>query len=137
MDAASACSAFSNRHDLVIRYLYALKQAGQLSDAIQLAEAEMPNWEDSPDFFFTLGDVLLSQATANPTEADSLLPMIESCWLRCLALGEAPELEGAVRGRGSHLAAHNLVVFYESLGQTDKALPYRRSYGLQQNLVGA
>jgi len=125
------------RHDLVIRYLYALKQAGQLSDAIQLAEAEMPNWEDSPDFFFTLGDVLLSQAAANPTEADSLLPMIESCWLRCLELGEAPELEGAVRGRGSHLAAHNLVVFYESLGQTDKALPYRRSYGLQQDLVGA
>lgn len=125
------------RHDLVIRYLFALKQAGRMSDAIQLAEAEMPNWERSPDFFFTLGDVLLSQATADPAEADSLLPMIESCWLRCLELGEAPELEGAVRGRGSHLAAHNLIVFYESLGQMHKALPYRRSYGLQADTVRA
>ena len=116
------------RHDLVIRYLFALKQANKLAEAIDLAEAEMPNWEHSPDFFFTLGDVLLSQATDNPNEADALLPMIESCWLRCLELGESPELEGAVRGRGTHLAAHNLVVFYESLGEMDKALPYRRHY---------
>jgi glycosyltransferase involved in cell wall biosynthesis len=116
------------RHDLVIRYLFALKQATQLATAIELAEKEMPNWEHSPDFFFTLGDVLLSQATENPSEANALLPMIESCWLRCLELGESPELEGAVRGRGTHLAAHNLVVFYESLGEMDKALPYRRHY---------
>lgn len=137
----AACTAYAQacalceagqpfRHDLVIRFLFALKQAGRAEEAIQLAEEEMPNWEHSPDFFFTLGDVLLSHASANPEQAEALLPMIESCWLRCLDLGERPELEGAVRGRGSHLAAHNLVVFYESLGQMDKARPYRNAYGL-------
>lgn len=113
------------RHDLVLRSLYTLKACDQLASAIHLAEAEMPHWSHSADFYFTLGDVLLSQALAHPEEADALLPMIESCWQQSLALGDTPYLEGAVHGRGSHLAAHNLVVFYDSLGQADKADLYR------------
>lgn len=114
------------RHDLVIRTLYTLKQAGHVTEAIHLAESEMPHWPHSADFFFTLGDVLLSHAMAQPPDAaEALLPMIESCWLRCLELGDTPGLEGAVRGRGSHLAAHNLVVFYDSLGMTAKADAWR------------
>jgi hypothetical protein len=113
------------RHDLVIRAMYALKQADRLPEAIALAEAEMPQWQHSADFFFALGDVLLSHAMTQGEAANELLPMIEACWLRCLELGDTPGLEGAVRGRGSHLAAHNLVVFYESLGQMDKAQLYR------------
>ena len=69
--------------------------------------------------------MLLSQALAKPADAQALLPLIESCWLRCLELGDTPDLEGAVAGRGSHLAAHNLVVFYDSLGQAEKADAYR------------
>lgn len=85
----------------------------------------MPHWSHSADIYFTLGDVLLSQALAHPEEADALLPLIESCWQQSPALGDTPDLEGAVHGRGSHLAAHNLVVFYDSLGQPDKAALYR------------
>jgi len=114
------------RHDLVIRSLSVLRQSGRLEAAIRMAEEEMPHWPHSPDFYFALGDVLLSHATVRPHEANDLLPMIESCWLRCLALGDTSALEGAVHGRGSHLAAHNLVVFYDSLGQTDKADAYRK-----------
>jgi tetratricopeptide (TPR) repeat protein len=113
------------RHDLVLRSLYTLKACNRLAQAIHLAEAEMPHWSHSADFYFTLGDVLLSQALAHPEEADALLPLIESCWQQSLALGDTPDLEGAVHGRGSHLAAHNLVVFYNSLGQPDKAALYR------------
>lgn len=113
------------RHDLVVRNLFVLKQAGRLEEAIRLAEAEMPHWPQSPDYYFALGDVLLSRATERPQEAEALLPMIESCWLRCLELGDSSALEGAVHGRGSHLAAHNLVVFYDSLGQHGKADAYR------------
>jgi tetratricopeptide (TPR) repeat protein len=113
------------RHDLVVRSLFVLKQAGRLEEAIRLAEAEMPHWPQSPDYYFALGDVLLSHATERPHEAEALLPMIESCWLRCLELGDSSVLEGAVHGRGSHLAAHNLVVFYDSLGQNGKADAYR------------
>lgn len=113
------------RHDLLIRWLFVLKQTQRLDEAVAMAEAEMPHWAHSADFFFTLGDVLLSQALAQPEAAQGLLPLIESCWLRCLELGDTPDLEGAVAGRGSHLAAHNLVTFYDSLGQAGKALPYR------------
>lgn len=132
----AACAAYEHalrlcplgqayRHDLVIRALFALKQAGRLPDAIHLAESEMPNWQHSADFFFTLGDVLLSHAVVHPDEAEVLLPMIESCWMRSLEIGDTPTLEGSVQGRGSHLAAHNLMVFYGSLGLTAKADVYR------------
>lgn len=113
------------RHDLVIRTLFALKHANRLPDAIHLAESEMPNWQHSADFFFTLGDVLLSHAVTQPDEAETLLPMIESCWTRCLEIGDNPALEGTVHGRGSHLAAHNLMLLYDSLGLTAKVDQHR------------
>ena len=37
-------------------------------------------------------------------------PWIAQSWQRCLDIGERPDLEGAVHGRGSHLAQHNLNV---------------------------
>ena len=48
------------RHDLVIRTLFALKQADRLPEAIRLANAEMARWTHSADFHFALGDVLLN-----------------------------------------------------------------------------
>jgi hypothetical protein len=35
-----------------------------------------------------------------------------------------------VAGRGSHMAAHNLAVFYETVGQNALAARYRRLAGL-------
>lgn len=96
------------RHDLILRSLFTLKALGQLDEAIALAEAEMPNWPDSPDFYFVLGDVLLDLAMAQPEQAPEILPMIENAWRQCLTIGENPALEGAVHGRGSHLVQHNL-----------------------------
>ena len=112
------------RHDLVVRTLYCLKQSGRHEQAMQLAEAEMARWSTSPDFYFVLGDVLLDWATCEPGRAGELLPLVESCWQRCLALGEHPDL-GGVTGRGSYLAAHNLVVLYENLGMAAQAEHYR------------
>ncbi|MBI5927036.1 MAG: glycosyltransferase [Aquabacterium sp.] len=96
------------RHDLILRSLFTLKAKGQLDEAIHLAETEMPNWPDSPDFYFVLGDVLLDLAMAQPDQAGDILPMVENAWRQCLSIGENPALEGAVHGRGSHLARHNL-----------------------------
>lgn len=114
------------RHDLVLRTLYVLKQARQFEQAFALAEAEMPEWQESPDFFFAMGDLTLDWAMENPGQAVAkLLPMAESCWLRSLEIGERPDLEGAVHGRGSFLAAHNLAVLYDGLGRRDQAEHYR------------
>lgn len=113
------------RHDLVLRLLFTLKKCGRFDRAVALAEAEMPHWGESPDFFFTLGDLLLDRALASPADAAALLPMIESSWLRAVQIGERPELPDSVRGRGSFLAAHNLAGYYESLGRTDEARRWR------------
>lgn len=113
-------------HDLLIRWLYALKKCQRHEQAQQLAESHMARWQDSPDYWFTVGDLLLDWACAQPEHADTLLPMIEASWLRCLEIGERPDLEGAVQGRGSHLAATNLAVFYEGMGRSDEATHYRQ-----------
>jgi hypothetical protein len=84
----------------------------------------MARWDRSPDFFFALGDLMLDWAASEPARAGELLPMIEEAWQRCLEIGERPDLEGAVHGRGSHLATHNLGVlrqFSSALIQTETA----------------
>lgn len=113
------------RHDLVLRTLFTLKKLGRFETAIALAETEMPRWPGSPDFFFTLGDLLLDWAAARPERAAELLPMIESSWLRALEIGEQPQLQDTVRGRGSFLAAHNLAVLHAGLGAPVQAQHWR------------
>ena len=51
--------------------------------------------------------------------------MVEASWLRALELGEQPQLNDTVRGRGSFLAAHNLAVLYDGQGDADKASHWR------------
>ena len=113
------------RHDLVVRALFTLKKLVRFEAAVALAEAEMVRWGESPDFFFTLGDLLLDWAASQPERAGELLPMIESSWLRAIEIGERPALQDTVRGRGSHLAAHNLAVLYSSLGDAVQAQHWR------------
>jgi hypothetical protein len=123
--ALAQCGQHGYRHDLVLRTLYCLKKTARHADAVQLAEAEMARWTASPDFHFVLGDVLLDWAACEPGRAGELLPMVEECWQHCLQLGERADLDGAVAGRGSYLAAHNLVVLYESLGMGGEAARYQ------------
>jgi tetratricopeptide (TPR) repeat protein len=112
-------------HDLTVRSLHALKRCKRHAEALQRAEQQMPTWVESPDFFFALGDLLLDWAADEPSRANELLPMIESSWQRCLALGERPDLEGAVAGRGSHLAAGNLALLCDLLERPNDAARYR------------
>ena len=113
------------RHALVVRAMIALKAAGDLRDALVLADGEVANWPNSPDFYFTVGDLYLEAAHQHPERASDLLPIAESAWKRCLEIGERPDLDGAVAGRGGHMAAHNLAVIYETLGLTELATQYR------------
>lgn len=114
------------RHDLATRRLFALKKIGRHADAVDYAQARLADCEGSPDFFFALGDLLLDGAAEVPERSDDWLPMAEVAWTRCLEIGERPDLPGAVQGRGSHLAAHNLAVLYEGLGRIDHALAMNR-----------
>ena len=125
LPALGRCSSDPYRHDLVVRTIFCLKAAGRHAEGMQLAESEMAAWNNSPDFYFTLGDLMLDWAACEPARAAELLPLVEQCWQRCLQLGERDDLSGAVAGRGSFLAAHNLVVLYENLGMQEQAEQYR------------
>ncbi len=111
--------------DLVTRRLFTLKRLQQHAQGLALAETEMTACGESPDFCFALGDLLLDWAAEQPALAEQLLPMIEQAWRRCLALGERPHLSGAVAGRGSHLAAHNLALVLEGTGRAAEAARLR------------
>lgn len=114
------------RHSLVTRTMIALKAADRLDEALATADREFPLWQDSPDFFFVLGDLYMAKASADPDAAlTEHLPMVEYAWRRCLDIGERPDLGGAVAGRGGWLAAHNLAVFYEVLGKAELAGRYK------------
>jgi tetratricopeptide (TPR) repeat protein len=120
--ALERCEAHASwRHDLVLRALFTQKKLARYEAALDLAQTEMPQWASSPDFYFTLGDLLLDWAAAQPARAEDLLPMAEASWLQAFEIGEQPQLQDTVSGRGSHLAAHNLSVLYGGLGMDDKA----------------
>ncbi len=114
-----------NTHDLLVRWLFALKKCGRHEEAVLLAESQRERWEASPDYWFSVGDLLLDWACAQPQRVNELLPMIEASWQRCMEIGERPDLEGAVRGRGSFLAAANLAVLCDGTGRPDHAAAYR------------
>ncbi len=121
--AGEAAAAW--RHDLVVRLVFTLKKLKKFAEAVELTSLELERWGESPDFFFTLGDLLLDWALAEPQRAAELLPQIEASWQRAVAIGERPELPDSVRGRGSFLAAHNLAAFHESLGRLEQAAQWR------------
>ncbi|MCV2355006.1 glycosyltransferase [Paucibacter sp. B2R-40] len=114
--------------DLVTRRLFALKQLKAHEAAIQFAQTQLGICAASPDFFFALGDLLLDFAADTPEQAPHLLPMIEDAWRRCLELGERPDLSGAVAGRGSYLAAHNLALVLDGTGRAQEAADLRRAF---------
>lgn len=115
------------RPQLIVRAMHCLGKSGRLSEAMTLASDAMEDLGHSPDYQFTLGDLCLDGALARPHEAlDQWLPLAEAAWLRCLAIGECPEQDGRVAGRGSYLAAHNLHAIYDGLGDQERSTNYRQ-----------
>lgn len=116
------------RHALVVRALSVLGKTGDFARALDLAEMVGDEWRGSPDFHFALGNVFLDLGLTTPSKAAAAIPLVEASWLRALAIGERPDLPGAVAGRGSWLAAHNLAAFYESTGDAATARRYREAF---------
>ncbi|NOU24821.1 MAG: glycosyltransferase family 2 protein [Methylotenera sp.] len=112
-------------HDLLVRLLHCLSRLQLFEQGIQLVNEAMPDFSDSPDFFFVYGNLLLDCAVSRPQEAfEKWLPLAELAWRRCIEIGERPNLEGNVIGRGSYLAAHNLAVIFRGRGNLEKANQY-------------
>ena len=121
-------------HSLLVRAIYCLCQAGQVDAALNLVQQFEGRYKHSPDFHFAAGNVFLDKGVRDHAQALQVwLPHAVNSWRRCLEIGDQPELEGSSQGRGSFLAAFNLQVVFELLGDTEQA---RHFLGLAQELRG-
>jgi glycosyltransferase involved in cell wall biosynthesis len=111
--------------DLVVRRLFGLKKLKRHAEGMEFAQFQLQRCSDFPDYFFALGDLLLDLAADQPEHASALLPMMQDAWMRCLEIGERPDLSGTVAGRGSYLAAHNLALALEVVGRGEEARELR------------
>ncbi|MCI8517550.1 MAG: glycosyltransferase family 2 protein [Hungatella sp.] len=112
----------------VVLYLYTLLELGTpqcLDEAAAVVEREEEALGAWSDFCFVSGLFYMKRVLSDVAGYMSLLPRIESCYLRCLKLGERPELGGVV-GTGSFKAAYNLGAWYEVSGQLEAAVKYYR-----------
>lgn len=114
--------SFTYKRTMVVRWLHCLSRSQRTGQALGLIDRYQHIYGDSPDFFFAAGNVYLDHAMVDPSKASSLwLPKAIESWERCLQIGEKPEMEGTVAGRGSFLAAKNLFAVYSVLGDQEKA----------------
>jgi glycosyltransferase involved in cell wall biosynthesis len=127
--AAYGCSSAEVpfRHSIVIYLILALRWAGRLEDAMKFVDAEQDNWDHSPDFYFAVAELYLDWAQQHVELAhEEILPVVEAAWLKCLQIGENPELDGSVEGSGSFRAAGNLANLYRILGATEEAARFEK-----------
>lgn len=112
----------------VVLYLYTLLDLGTercLDEAAKIVEEEEENLGNWPDFCFVCGLFFMKRVLSDVERYIGLLPNIEKYYLRCLSLGEQPDMGGVV-GTGSFKAAYNLGAWYEVSGQIELAVKYYR-----------
>ncbi len=113
------------RPTLLVRTIHVMTRVGALDEALALAQAQDAAWQASPDWNFALGALFLECAGRDEANAiGQWLPWAEARWRRCLEIGETPGVAGAVRGRGGHMAAHNLAALYGAFGPPEEAAKY-------------
>lgn len=117
-------------NDLVVRRLHGLTRLGAHEQALDVARTEQHACDESPDFHFACGNLFLDWTSRLPEQASTLLEAAEACWRTCLALGERPEIPGAVLGRGGALAAFNLALVCEGTGRSEEAWALRDRFSL-------
>lgn len=108
---------------LVVDYLYNLMKIGKLDAGYDLIGAEQERLSRYPDFHFASGMFYMDYVLGNVAAHLDKLPRIEASFLRCLELGERLDASSVV-GTGSFLAAYNLGVYYEVIGNTAQAIHY-------------
>jgi tetratricopeptide (TPR) repeat protein len=124
LDLLPAGAAYG--HSLIVRTIHCLAQAGMVDEALASVNKFGQQYRHSPDFHFAAGNVFLDKGRRDPTQALSIwLPQAVQAWQRCMDIGDQPELEGSMLGRGSFLAAFNLSVVFSVLGQDVRAQHFK------------
>ena len=112
----------------IIQYLYLLMDLNReelYQEAMDLIytlgqDGRKKVMEQSADYHFALGLFYMKYIAKEPESRLSLLPAIEKQFLHCLSIGEENRKEGTV-GTASYKAHHNLSLYYEFIGDKEKA----------------
>jgi glycosyltransferase involved in cell wall biosynthesis len=108
--------------ELVVELLYSGKEV--LNDIVlKIIEENELILQDVSDFHFAKGLFYLDYCLKYPHVLSEYFREIELSFLNCLKLGKQKHLE-YLQGTSSFLAAFNLGVFYEVIGETKKASYY-------------
>lgn len=106
--------------NIVINFLYAIMASKHLEVGLSVIENEQKNVGHYPDFYFVSALYLLELILSDTEQYGEMLPLIEQFYQNAIEIGES-DLEGSVLGTGSFAAHHNLGVFYEVIGDVNKA----------------
>jgi glycosyltransferase involved in cell wall biosynthesis len=132
LEAALARLDGSESHapNVVVDYLYALRNLKRIERACEVLGTHGARWPDFPDLHFAAGLILLESVRQDPGGRLQMLPQVEACFRRCIELGETTRYK-SVRGTGSFLAWHNLGLLFETL---DDEAAARRFYKVAADL---
>lgn len=110
-------------NDGIILYIYNLIKVNQFEKGLKIIDNVFDLMNNSCDFYFACGVFFTELVSYNPEKYMNYFNNIELCYLNALQLGGGNNLE-IVDGTGTYLAAFNLGIFYELIGNSSKALKY-------------
>lgn len=109
--------------DGLILYLYNLIKIGDLEKGLMIIDSIFDMMNKYCDFYFACGVFFTELVASNPSKYIDYFKNIELCYLNALRIGESNNSE-YVSGTGSYLAAFNLGIYYELIGDKEKSLYY-------------
>ncbi|GAE33038.1 glycosyltransferase family 2 protein [Halalkalibacter akibai] len=107
----------------VICYLHTLKYLEEFNRAFLILNENIERLDKRSDFHFIKALLLMDLIFKDTKTYSHLLTEIESCYLRCIEIGENNS-DDIVSGTGNFMAFYNLGVYYETTNQFTKALEF-------------
>ncbi len=105
----------------IVNYITYLRKSLTFIKGLDVIKENEQFLEFYPDFYFESAGFYLDYVMSDPQKNLDYLPLIEVCYKACLEIGDI-STHASMIGTGSFLAHYNLGVFYETTGQTIKAL---------------
>jgi len=105
---------------LIIELIYSGKEYGE-DKLFKLISDNEGILKNLTDFHFAKGLFYMDYCLSNPIQTENYMRNIESSFLKCISLDENTKIEYLI-GTGSYLPAFNLGVYYEVIGNIEKAI---------------
>lgn len=109
--------------NVIVEFLNTLIKLERYEEGIQFIDREKNNMKGNADFHFASGCLWLNYLSQKPNATIEDIQKIEASFLACLEIGESSQI-GSTIGTGSFLAAYNLGLLHELLGNFSLSKEY-------------